>query len=246
MCGRYAMTTSVADLSALFGAEDGIGSAQPPRYNIAPTQPVVVVRGAPDTGGRLLSLARWGLVPPWGGRRGGRLPRLINARAETVATSPAFATAFATRRCVVPASGWYEWARIDARRKRPYFLTAANGDVLGFAGIWALGHPADARTLTCGIVTTAATGALASVHDRMPLLLSRARWAEWLDPGELGAGESNGVLRPPEEPDLTGIECRPVGADVGDVRNDGPELMRAVDPAPPGQPAGELPDLTLF
>lgn len=228
MCGRYATTRTAVDLSALFDADD---EAEPlaPTWNAAPTDPVPVVRHTSD-GRRVLRTARWGLVPAWSKepRNGGRM---INARAETVAGTPAFAGAFATRRCLVPADGWYEWRALDGRhsrsRKQPYFLTPRDGGVLAFAGLWAVwgrtpGSPAGQLT-TCSIVTTVATGPLAAVHDRMPLFLHRQRWDEWLT----GAPAPE-LLRPPGAAEVDGIELRPVGPAVGNVRNNGPDLVRQV------------------
>src|SRR3712207_350882 len=104
---------------------------------------------------------------------------MINARAETVATSPAFAPSFAKRRCLVPADGWYEWVR-EAGTKQAYFMTPREGGVLAFAGVWAVWGSGEQRLLTCSVITTAAVGGLASVHDRMPLALPPERWADWL------------------------------------------------------------------
>jgi len=232
MCGRYATTRTALDLSALFEAEDEAGELAP-TWNAAPTDPVPIVRHT-SAGPRVLRTARWGLVPAWAPEP--RLSgRMINARAETVARTPAFARAFATRRCLVPADGWYEWRRENGR-KQPYFLTPADGGVLAFAGLWATwGRTADrpaGELTTCSIVTLAADGPLAQVHDRMPLFLPRERWAEWL------TGEPAAVLlRPPAPAALRGIELRPVGSAVGSVRNNGPDLVKGVNIKP---------DQTLF
>lgn len=235
MCGRYATTRSAADLSALFESYDDTGGRLVADYNVAPTDPVPVVRMSRRMGGRVLSVARWGLLPPWA-----RTPRagvrMINARAETVATSRAFAASFARRRCLVPADGWYEWARRNGSRQA-YFMTPRDGAVLAFAGLWSVWDGPGGPVLTCSIVTTAALGELAAVHARMPLILPPDRWAAWL----AGGGDPISLLAPPPEPVLAGIEIRPVGPEVGDVRNNGPGL---VAPAPPLDSAGG--ELTLF
>jgi putative SOS response-associated peptidase YedK len=266
MCGRYATTRSDADLALLFDAvdvtEDAVdvteradvtesltpgshapgshapGSPAPggpassslaPSWNVAPTDPVPLIRVSRSRDARVLDTARWGLVPPWAtDLRGGA--RMINARAETVATSPAFASSFARRRCLVPADGWYEWVR-DGKRKQAFYLTPADGSVLAFAGIWSAWGPES--VLTCSVLTTAALGGLARVHDRMPLILPADRWAPWL----AGGGDGAELLRPMTPAELESIEVRAVGPAVGDVRNNGPEL---VAPAEREQPAATL------
>jgi putative SOS response-associated peptidase YedK len=247
MCGRYASTRSNADLSLLFEALDDTGDGLVPDYNIAPTDPAPVVRVS-SAGQRVLSVVRWGLVPPWAKDTRGAA-RMINARAETILTSNAFAPSFARRRCLVPADGWYEWVRLagngnDRKGKQAYYMTAADGAVLAFAGIWSVWGQGDDRVLTCGIVTTAAVDDLALVHDRMPLVLPPERWNAWLDVGREPDGAR--LLAPPPAEFVAGIEIRPVGAAVGDVHNDGPDLVVPV-PAPPlGGPRESPTDLTLF
>ncbi|MFF0657132.1 SOS response-associated peptidase [Micromonospora tulbaghiae] len=235
MCGRYATTRSAADLSALFSSTDETGGVAAD-YNVAPTDPVPLVRLAPE-GHRLLSLGRWGLLPQWS-RSAAGAARMINARAETVATSRAYAPSFARRRCLVPADGWYEWVRLADGGRQPYFMTPRDGSVLAFAGIWSVWESAGAARLTFSVLTTAAVGELAEVHDRMPLLLSPERWAGWLGPAE----EPAELLTPPDAGLLAGLEIRPVSRAVGDVRNDGPELIVPVAPAGVGTAAGP----TLF
>ena len=254
MCGRYATTRSEADLTDLFDTVT-VAETPPPSWNVAPTDPVPLVRMSQRRGGRVLDTARWGLVPPWAtDPRGGA--RMINARAETVATSPAFAPSFARRRCLIPADGWFEWLRTGSR-KQAYYLTPADGSVLAFAGIWSVWGPQS--LLTCSVVTTAAAGGLARVHDRMPLVLPRERWSDWLGTrsspsgrsstavapgavggdsgtgrGEFGAGggdfgaggrDPGWLLAPMSADELAAIDVRPVGAAVGNVRNNGPHLL---------------------
>jgi putative SOS response-associated peptidase YedK len=260
MCGRYATTRSAADLSDLFEAFDETGGDLKPDYNVAPTDRVPIVRVSPERGARVVSEARWGLVPFWASDPR-QASRMINARVETVATSRAYASAFEKRRCLVPADGWYEWVR-GAGGKQPYFMTprvmngdrgmtprvmngdrgmtprVMNGDRgmtprvmngehsmtmqsgLALAGIW--GVKGDLRTFA--ILTTPALGELARVHDRMPLVLPPQRWEEWLT-----ATVSDDLLTPAPTAFLGSIEIRPVGPAVGDVRNDGPDLIRSID-----------------
>jgi putative SOS response-associated peptidase YedK len=212
MCGRYATTRSEADLSDLFDAVN-VTEGLTPSWNVAPTDPVPLVRVSQRREERVLDAARWGLVPPWADdlRAGSRM---INARSETVATSPAFAPSFAKRRCLIPADGWFEWLR-DGKRKQPYYMTPSGGDVLAFAGLWSAWGPES--VLTCTILTAAAAGELRGVHDRMPLVIPREHWDEWLT-----APDATALLTPAV---LSSIELRPVGVAVGNVRNNGPELI---------------------
>jgi putative SOS response-associated peptidase YedK len=212
MCGRYATTRSEADLSDLFEAVN-VTEGLTPSWNVAPTDPVPLVRVSRRRQERVLDAARWGLVPPWADdlRAGSRM---INARSETVATSPAFAPSFAKRRCLIPADGWFEWLR-DGKRKQPYYMTPADSDVLAFAGLWSAWGPES--VLTCTILTAAAAGELSRVHDRMPLVIPREDWDEWLT-----APDATALLTPAVP---SSIDLRPVGAAVGNVRNNGPELI---------------------
>jgi putative SOS response-associated peptidase YedK len=235
MCGRYATTRSAADLSALFDADDETDDGLAPDYNVAPTDPVPVIRHSRRVEHPVLSVARWGLVPSWA-RDASGAARMINARAETVATTRAYATSFASRRCLVPADGWYEWVRRSPKERQPYFMTRLDGAVLAFAGIWTVWGD---QLLTCAIVTTAAVGELATVHDRMPLVLPGDQWREWLD-GD--AARASTLLRPPPPEVVQTLEVRPVGPAVGDVRNDGPGLIERVTT----DSAERSHDLTLF
>jgi putative SOS response-associated peptidase YedK len=228
MCGRYATTRTDPDLTLLF---DAVSITEPlaPSWNVAPTDPVPLIRVSQRHQARVLDTARWGLVPPWAGdlRAGARM---INARAETVATSPAFAPSFAKRRCLVPADGWYEWIR-DGKKRQAYYMTPADGSPLAFAGLWSMWGN---EVLTCSIVTTAALGGLAKVHDRMPLILPPDRWSSWL----AGGGDPIAMLQPMPVAGLDAIEIRAVRPDVGNVRNNGPELITP--------PAPETAEATLF
>ena len=220
MCGRYATTRSEADLSLLFDATS-VTEALGPSWNVAPTDPVPLVRMSQRHAGRVVDTARWGLVPPWADdpRAGARM---INARSETVATSRAFASSFQRRRCLVPADGWFEWVR-DGKRKQAYYMTPRDSSVLAFAGIWTMWRE---QILTCSVLTTAARGGLAEVHDRMPLILPPQRWPQWL----AGGGDAAALLAPMSPAELEAIEVRPVRPDVGNVRNNGPQLLTATEP----------------
>jgi putative SOS response-associated peptidase YedK len=221
VCGRYASTRSPDELTLVFDAADHTGAdAPPPDYNVAPTKPVYAVRAAPS--GRRLDVLSWGLVPSWARDRK-IASRLLNARAETLATMPAFRSAFARRRCLIPADGWYEWTpRADRPGKQPYFLTPVDSSVLAFAGLWETWGDG---VRTCAVVTTAAHGALAAVHDRMPLVLPAARWAAWL--GEVPAADPEALLAPTPAEFVASLEVRPVSPLVGNVAQNGNQLITA-------------------
>jgi putative SOS response-associated peptidase YedK len=256
MCGRYATTRTAADLTALFDALDVSGGAIAVDYNVAPTDPVPVIRMSATHGGPVLDVARWGLVPSWAtDRRVGA--RMINARAETIASLKAFAIPFTRRRCLIPATGWYEFAPRPAggeggktTRKQPYFMTQRDGGPVVFAGVWTVWSSPDGsipKLLTSSIVTTAAIGELTDVHSRMPLVLSPDRWTAWLT----ASRDLSALLTPPSLDDVAALEVRAVGPAVGDVRNDGPGLIDPVPGYPEGGSARLVPipdraDLTLF
>ncbi|WP_433115279.1 SOS response-associated peptidase [Micromonospora sp. CA-246542] len=236
MCGRYATTRGAGELSALFESSDDTDGVLRPDHNVAPTDRVPLVRLSPEEH-RSLCVARWGLLPHWS-RSAAGAARMINARAETVATSRAYAGSFARRRCLVPADGWYEWVRRPDGGRQAYFMTPADGSVLALAGIWSFWESGVESRLTFSVLTTAALGDLAEVHDRMPVLLAPERWSSWLTPCD----EPERLLAPASSDLLAGLEIRPVGPAVGDVRNDGPELTARVSVSSISSP----PELTLF
>ncbi len=235
MCGRYASTKNAHDLAAEFDAVDlTVDEPLRPAYNVAPTDRVHVVRRSRSAQARVVEAVRWGLVPSWAKDLSGGA-RMINARDDSLADKPAFRSAFARRRCLVPADGWYEWVRREhAPGKQAYYMTPEDGSGLAFAGLWEVWGGEGDRLLSCTVVTTAAAGELAAVHDRMPLVLPASRWAAWL--GEEVA-EPEVLLAPPPPSVLRGLEIRPVGPAVGKVANEGPELVGRVPldtPAPVG------------
>ena len=220
MCGRYASSRAVDDLLAHFEVDEPPEEVLAPSWNVAPTDPVYVVLMQQDR--RRLRVVRWGLVPSWA-----KDPkvgaRMINARRETLAEKPAFRSAYARRRCLVPADGYYEWQRQGAT-KQPWYLSGRDAGPLAMAGLYEVWHGPDERRLwTCTVVTTEAADDHGQIHDRTPLLVRRQDWARWLDPALADPGEdllvagTAGVL-----------DAWPVGAAVGNVRNDGPDLVRAV------------------
>ena len=222
MCGRYSLTDpdptrlrarfEISERSELGGEE--------PRYNIAPTDPVIAVRRDEDDGERIAGRLRWGLVPGFWAEEKGQRP-LINARAESVATQAAFAESFRERRCLIPADGFYEWLT-DERGKRPVWLSRPDGDLFAFAGLWAELKRKDGDTLySCTIVTTRPNSVVRPIHDRMPVVLARDAEAAWLAP-EADADELMKLLVPAADDALV---TREVSDLVNDVRKDGPELI---------------------
>ena len=246
MCGRYAASRRPEDLVLEFEAVRAEG--QPPLeadYNVAPTKDVYIVRhkkerdaeGLPTGGGhRELRAVRWGLVPSWA-KDTSVGNRMLNARVESLADKPAFRKAAESRRCLVLADGWYEWAkRLDSPKKQPYFITPQDGSVLAFGGLWEVWGRGEDRLYTCTVVTEPAVGALTEIHDRMPLVLPPDRWAAWLDPARADVTE----LTAPTPPELVeALELRPVGTTVNNVANNGPELLARAESvsAPADQPA---------
>ncbi|WP_163509345.1 SOS response-associated peptidase [Fodinicola acaciae] len=230
MCGRYATTRSADELSTLFDAALADMARERLRvsYNVAPTDPVPIVRMSHrdrDNPKRVLDVVRWGLVPGWAKdlRTGAKF---INARADSLDNKPAFRTAYARRRAIVPADGWYEWKPLeDQPGKQAFYMTPKDGSVLAFAGLWEVWGSGDERVLSCSVVTTDAVGHLAQVHDRMPLILTPDRWSGWL-------AAEDGLLTPPPAKVLDAIELRPVGSAVGNVKNNYPELRDEVPQEP--------------
>ncbi|ADD44826.1 SOS response-associated peptidase [Stackebrandtia nassauensis] len=230
MCGRYVSTLSSSDLATLFEAVDDSDGEAGAGYNLAPTQTIPVVRVSRSQESRVVSAARWGLVPPWS-KDPSIGVRMINARSETVATSRAYRSPFARKRCLVPANGWYEWRKLPAGGKQPYYMTAPGEDPLVFAGLWEHWGKGEESLLTCTILTTDALGGLDRIHDRMPLLLTPDRHAAWLGETESDPAE---LLAPPDTELVSSLEVRPVGRAVGNVRNDSPELLdRVPEPEEP-------------
>ena len=199
MCGRFTLTHPNDALARLFDAAPANDLPQPPRYNICPTQAVAVVACAEAGGGRQLRAMRWGFLPHWY-RHAGDGPLLINARAEGIADRPAFRAAVRSRRCLIPATGFYEWTKDADGRRLPWYLRPAAGDEpLALAGVWqdwqAPGSD-EAPQPCCAVVTCDASRDIAAIHHRMPLILPAGDWALWL--GEAGHGAARLLATPPE------------------------------------------------
>jgi len=258
VCGRFVTASSPALIADRFAVDEVDTTVAPdpePDYNVSPRRNVLVVReqareeGKPQ---RVLSRLRWGLVPSWAKElKVG--DRMINARAETVASKPAYRRAFANKRCLIPADGFYEWkagagsgagsgaggASGKARpKKQPYFIHRKDGEPLAFAGLWEVwkvpdDSPDDVKGVggddgwvrSCVIVTTTPNDLMAPIHNRMPVILPESAWEQWLDPDEHDV-DALAKLLVPAANEL--LEAYPVSTSVNNTRNNGPELARAV------------------
>jgi len=277
MCGRYASARKRIELLEEFRVErDRVSEPLEPDYNVAPTKRVYAVmtrdrrpselaaeaeHDAADGGdgrsaaegpsgiARELRVVRWGLVPFWA--KDPKIgSRMINARAETVGSKPAFRHAFKRRRCLLPADGYYEWQAPDGTEadtpggkgpKQPYFITRGDGGPLAFAGLYELWRdsalPEDherAWLWTATIITTSAPDELGKIHDRMPMVIEPDRWADWLDPAADDPADVAALLAPAA---VGGLISYPVSTSVNSVRNNGPELITRAELAPP-RPGG--------
>jgi putative SOS response-associated peptidase YedK len=223
MCGRYLLTAAPEEIAALFGYLDG--EWFPPRHNIAPSQPIAVVRHVRDV--RRFALVRWGLVPAWV-EDPGRFSLLINARAEGLATKPAFKGAFQYRRCLVPATGFYEWRRGSGRERQPFLVRRRDRRPFAFAGLWEAWMGRDGGELDSAcIVTTGANRLLQPIHERMPVIVDPGDYDRWLDAGRHRPGAIGDLLRPAPD-DL--LEAMPVSTRVNKADNDDPGLMEPITP----------------
>jgi putative SOS response-associated peptidase YedK len=212
MCGRFTITHPNEALAALFEAQPGNELPPVPRYNICPTQSVAVVTS--DAGQRRLRTMRWGFLPVWY-KTPTDGPLIINARSDTIATKPAFREAVRTRRCIVPASGFYEWQAGPDGARLPWYFTRTDGQPMALAGIWQRWGETD----TVAIVSTEAGPGMQGLHDREPLLLEPADWPLWL--GEAGKGAA--LLMKPAAAGV--MRCHRVDRAVNSNRAEGPGLI---------------------
>jgi putative SOS response-associated peptidase YedK len=249
MCGRYASARKRVELLEEFSVQrDAVTEELRPDYNVAPTKPVYAVLErvgsaqtdtpatvAPEAGDftaglaeRELRVVRWGLVPFWA--KDARIgSRMINARAETVAEKPAFRRAFAKRRCLLPADGYYEWQSQPGSAKQPVYISPKDGRPLAFAGLYELwrdpgmaGPDPDSWLWTATIITTSARDEIGVIHDRMPMIIDRDRWGDWLDPALNDVADLRSLLVPAA---VSGLRTYPVSAQVNAVRNNGRQLI---------------------
>jgi len=241
MCGRYASSRKPEDLIEEFEVtQPRIPAPLEPDYNVAPTKEVYAVMERPPSedksapAERQLRVLRWGLVPSWA-KDPSIGSRMINARMETVAEKPSYRRAFSSRRCLLPADGYFEWYPTEEKtkagkpKKQPFFIRPKGGGVLAMAGLYEIWRDPtrddddpDRFRWTCTVLTTDAEDSLGHIHDRMPLMVSPDRWARWLDPSVSGKDELLSLLVPAAPGQL---EAYPVAPLVNNVRNNGPELL---------------------
>jgi putative SOS response-associated peptidase YedK len=221
MCGRFTLTLPPELVAKALGYIERPNF--PPRYNIAPTQPIAVVKR--DTDGRHFVLMRWGLIPSWV-KDEKAFPLLINARSETIVEKPAFRSATKRRRCLIPADGFYEWRR-DGKARVPFHIRRPDRRLLVFAGLWETWSARDGSEIdTACIVTVSANGKLAALHDRMPAILDEKAAELWLDVENVTPDIATALLRP--APDRL-LEIVEVGPAVNKAGNEGPDLLKTVN-----------------
>jgi putative SOS response-associated peptidase YedK len=242
MCGRFSLTATPEDIEALFGL-DAV-EAFPPRYNIAPTQPILMIASAgltepgsnrPD---RKAVLVRWGLIPSWA-KDPKDLPLLINARSETAAEKASFRAAMKRRRTLVPASGFYEWRRAGEKKSQPFWVPPSSGGIVAFGALMETWHSPDGSEIDTGaILTTAANAEIAPIHDRMPLVIEPGDWTRWLDPLAENPCDIADLVHP--APDRT-FAPMAVSDKVNKVANVGADLQEPIQGVPTPKPAGSKP-----
>lgn len=240
MCGRFTYLFTWAQIhdhlqnfiDLIEVAAGDPAAAHPDRYNIAPTQPILGIRPVPR--GNAPALFRWGLTPVWV-KDPRDFPLLINARIETAATKPAFRGSVKNLRVLIPTSGYYEWKSGADGKKQPYYITMEDGGPMIFAGLYATWHGPEGEEIdTAAIVTQAATGQLAEIHDRTPAVLRPEQYALWLDAKRVDGKEALAMIEPLEN---LGIVDFPVSTRVGSIKNDDPELIKPVGDVQPVPPA---------
>jgi len=230
VCGRYRLSRRKQIIAEHFEVlpDDDDWS---PRYNIAPTQPVPIIRQHPKEPRRELSLVRWGLIPSWAKDATGAAA-MINARSESAATKPAFRDALKLRRCPVPADEFYEWMR-TGKTKQPYCFEVNDGELFAFAGLWERWKdPSSNWIKSCTILTTMPNVVTAAVHDRMPVILDLDGYDLWLDPGFTDVAAASEMLKPN---DASRMRCFPVSTRINHTANDDPDCAKPVELEAPMQ-----------
>lgn len=219
MCGRFSLTLPSDAMAQLFDAVPSNALPEVPNYNICPTNLVHAVHSA--EGQRRLVAMRWGFLPHWYKTENGG-PLLINARAETIAEKPAFKAACRERRCLIPATGFYEWTKDDAGNRLPWYIHPTDADVLAFAGVWQDWERDGVAHRTCAIVTTQANDRMSAIHHRQPVTLAPKDWSLWL--GEAGHGAATLMAAAPND----AITFYRVDPKVNSNRASGPELIETI------------------
>ena len=225
MCGRYRLSRRKQIIEEYFGSAPW-DEDWSPRYNIAPTQPVPVIRQNPREPVRQISTMRWGLVPHWAKDASGAAST-INARSETAAEKPAFRDPMRYRRCLIPADAFYEWKRNGAS-KQPYCFEVNDGEMFAFAGLWdGWKHSSGQWIKTCSILTTTPNAVTSAIHDRMPVIVHPDSYDLWLDPGMTNVQTISELLKPY---DAQSMRCFPVSTRINHAANDDEECSRPVEP----------------
>ena len=232
MCGRYAQTQEMRDLVEEFAVTGKFpDNALPASWNIAPTNEIYIVRND-SKNVRELSTATWGMIGPWlkdEAEARASQSRAINARSESIHEKPTFRDSFKSRRCLIPADGYYEWATELGlyKTKQPFYISSDDKHSLSIAGIWNTWRSPSGRLIqSAAIITREAIGPLAKIHHRMPLMMPRDRWNDWLDNGEHSTAELIDLMKVPNpEAHLVPV---PVSDEVNKVANDGPQLIEAI------------------
>jgi putative SOS response-associated peptidase YedK len=223
MCGRYRLSRRKQIIEEYFESAPWDDDWNP-RYNIAPTQPVPVIRQQPKEPVRQLSLMKWGLIPSWA-KDPSIATGTINAKSETAATKPAFRDPLKFRRCLIPADGFYEWKKAGTS-KQPFCFEVNDGELFAFAGLWDGWKNAEGQWIkTCSILTTTPNVVTSAVHDRMPVILERESYDWWLDPSTTNVKVVSELLKPY---DAKSMRCHPVSSRVNNVLDDDEECSRSV------------------
>jgi putative SOS response-associated peptidase YedK len=226
MCGRFTLTIPDPDTLAQAFTLPGMPPDLPPRFNIAPTQPVLTVVRETGSDDNALKVMRWGLIPSWS-KDPSIASRLINARSETLTEKPTFRTAFARRRCLIVADGFYEWQAQKSGPKVPMYISMAGHEVFGFAGLWERWTEPDSgeAITTCTIITGPPNELIAPIHNRMPVILPREAYDAWLDPDNKDQAALTALMRPYPADAMTAY---PVSRKVNAVAYDSPDLIERV------------------
>jgi len=220
MCGRFSLTLPTDAMAQLFSATPANDLPDLPNFNICPTNQVATI--ATLEGTRRLGAMRWGFLPHWY-KSPSDGPLLINARAETIANKPAFRSAARARRCLIPATGFYEWTKDSDGNRLPWYIERRDGQPLVFAGVWQIWDKGDSPLTTCSIVTCAANRSMAQIHHRMPVVLTAEDWPLWL--GEAGHGAATLMKAAPED----ALICHRVDPKVNSNRAVGPDLIAPLE-----------------
>jgi putative SOS response-associated peptidase YedK len=236
MCGRFAVTSSVEDIGALFNVP--VHSPITPRFNIAPTQPILVVRLNEVTRKRELVALQWGLVPEWS-KEPQTQTLLINARAETITAKPSFRSAYQYRRCLIPVNGFYEWQRQGQGQKQPMLITGVDAGLMAFGAIWECwsGPDGESALETVAIVTKVANPIMAQVHGRMPVIVDQPDFGMWMGEGEvMGKRAPKDMIKEMGDEMASSLTLTPVSLAVNNIRNDGPDLWEVSEVDEPTKP----------